>query len=246
MISNPSHTSTQHIFQRNLTVVSINLTGFSDQKAKDISNLVGASGTNCDVVCLQETHRDRDQPKPYIPGFELAVDIPHPHYGSAILTRSGLQVNSIVSNNENSTEILTIVIDNLAITSFYKPPKQPFKFADMNCSDDNIRIVIGDFNCHIKEMGYKNTDSNGKKLERWAKDKNLTLMHNAELPGSFYSCLWEKWYNPDQLLVSANVSHACRKDIGPVIQKTNHRPLFCYYTAQSTDECSPKKRSRQG
>ena len=48
-------------------------------------------------LCLQETHRSKDQARPKIPGMALVAERPHKH-GSSVFIRDGLQVNN---NNNN-------------------------------------------------------------------------------------------------------------------------------------------------
>jgi exonuclease III len=63
-------------------VITLNIEGFSVIKGELLAHL--CEKEKCEVLCVQETHRDKVSPRPKIPGMNLVIELPHPKYGSAI------------------------------------------------------------------------------------------------------------------------------------------------------------------
>ena len=81
----------------------------------------------CHCLCLQETHRSTNLPRPKIAGMSLVVERPHNKYGSAILIRNDLKVKKIYERVQGTVEIIMIVIPGVVVHSVYKPPNDPFE-----------------------------------------------------------------------------------------------------------------------
>ena len=81
----------------------------------------------CHCLCLQETHRSTNLPRPNIAGMSLVVERPHSKYGSAILIRNGLKVKKIYERVQGTVELITIVMPGVVVYSVYKPPNDPFE-----------------------------------------------------------------------------------------------------------------------
>jgi len=64
------------------TVLTLNIEGLSACKSELLATL--CTETQCDVLCLQETHRDETNIRPRIPGMNLIIEIPNALYGSPI------------------------------------------------------------------------------------------------------------------------------------------------------------------
>ena len=64
-----------------LTVISANIEGLT---ASIISEMYKRECCHC--LCLQETHRSTNLPRPKIAGMSLVVERPHNKYGSAKLS----------------------------------------------------------------------------------------------------------------------------------------------------------------
>ena len=88
-----------------------------------------------------------------------------------------------------------------------------------------MNVVIGDFNSHGVEWGYRNTDENGRLVEQWSETNQLSLVHDAKQPKSFNSKRWQQGYNPDLAFVSYSIAHLAEKDVMDAIPKTQHRPI---------------------
>lgn len=208
-----------------LTVVSINIEGFSTDKATLLSELCRKTG--CHILCAQETHRDVGQTRPYIPGLTLIAEIPHLKHGSAVFARHDTPI-TLVSYSSGPMEVITVELPSCTVTSIYKPPGSSFKFQEpQNFNNKAVRIVIGDFNSHSINWGYIDTDECGEAVETWAEAQNLNLIHNPKLPSSFNSGRWKRGYNPDLIFASSSIRQQCIKTVCKPIPRTQHRPLMC-------------------
>ncbi|XP_049873462.1 uncharacterized protein LOC126372007 [Pectinophora gossypiella] len=209
-----------------LRVISINIEGFSRDKSEILSEL--CRSTQCDILCVQETHRDANQSRPYIPGLTLIAEICHPKHGNAVFVAPGISATSVEYSSDNGVEIITVDIGYCTVTSVYKPPNTPFQFVPpTNFNNDKTKIVMGDFNSHSTNWGYNATNADGEAVEEWAETQDLTLIHSIKEPASFNSGRWKRGYNPDLIFVSANVASQCTKTVSTPIPRTQHRPIMC-------------------
>jgi len=56
-----------------------------------------------------------------------------------------------------------------------------------NFAARNVRIILGDFNCHSMSWGYHEINDDSHALEAWAVSEGLSLIHDHKLPPSFNS-----------------------------------------------------------
>ena len=130
-----------------LTIMSFNVEGLSAAKEQLIADL--RQRHLCAVVCIQETHRGPDAIRPSIPGMDLAIERPHPQYGSTIFVTSGTIVNTTSLTDINNIEILRVDLNGISVTSVYKPPGERFSFHQpLTAVGDQQQVIIGDFNSH--------------------------------------------------------------------------------------------------
>jgi len=100
-------------------------------------------------VCVQKTHRDKDNIRPKIRGIKLAIERPHKKYGSTIFVKENLNILSTSHTETNDIEIITVELTNCTVTTIYKLPNIPFKFTKpTNFGNQRTKIVIGEFNSH--------------------------------------------------------------------------------------------------
>ena len=88
-----------------MTVISANVEGLSANKAYILSKLCKIQ--HCHCLCLQETHRAKDQTRPKILGMTLVAERPHNKHGSSVFVRDGLKVNSIFVCEDENVEFIT-------------------------------------------------------------------------------------------------------------------------------------------
>ena len=123
-----------------MTVISANVEGLSVNKVSIISELCKIQ--HCHRLCLQETHRAKDQARPKIPGMTLVAERPHNKHGSSVFVRDGLKVNSISVREEENVEFITVEHPGVVVHSLYKPPPEPFLLPPLG-QRIKLHIVIG-------------------------------------------------------------------------------------------------------
>ena len=158
--------------------------------------------------------------------MELAIEHPHRQYGSAIFVKTGTVVESTSRSTEDDIEILTIEMSSVVVTSIYKPPPQAFAFHQrVPHTHTKPQIIIGDYNSHSTQWGYRETDEDGEAVEMWMDTNQLSLIHDAKLPHSFQSARWKRGYNPDLAVVTNNIAGMCQKFVMEPIPQSQHRPI---------------------
>jgi Reverse transcriptase (RNA-dependent DNA polymerase)/Endonuclease-reverse transcriptase len=224
------------------TIASINIEGLSRNKEEILSEICRTA--NCDVLCVQETHRGEGSKRPKIDGMRLVAEIPHEKHGSAIFAKMDVTISTAETETLDGIELICINMGNCSISSIYKPPGKEFTFRPLNaCDPQNPKIVIGDFNSHSTSWGYSETDRNGSLVEEWAESNDLALIHDAKLPPSFNSNVWKRGTNPDLCFVSSTIEARCCKSVLDPIPKTQHRPIaVSIYPAVRTQEVPFRRR----
>ena len=76
-----------------MTVIYANVEGLTASKASILS--VMCKEKHCHCLCLQETHRSKDQARPRIHGMALVAERPHNKHVISVFIRDGLKVNNI-------------------------------------------------------------------------------------------------------------------------------------------------------
>jgi len=89
-----------------LTLVSLNIEGLTPEKEQLISEIVREH--RCEVLCLQETHREIEHRRPNIKGMTLIIERLHEKSGSALFVKDNTQVKSAFMSCVNDIEILTV------------------------------------------------------------------------------------------------------------------------------------------
>ena len=97
----------------------------------------------------------------------LVADSPQKKYGSAVLVRNDLKVNSIYVCKQGTVELITYEMPGVAVHSVYEPPTEAFVLPGLE--HINLpHIVIGCFNSHNTTWGYTTTDDDVNAVEPWA------------------------------------------------------------------------------
>ena len=111
-----------------MTVISANVEGLSANKASILSELCTIQ--HCHCLCLQETHRAKDQARPKIPCMTLVAERPHNKHGSSVFVRDGLKVNSIFVCEEENVEFITVELHRpicVVVHPVIVPQPTPFR-----------------------------------------------------------------------------------------------------------------------
>ena len=208
-----------------MTVISANVEGLTAIKAFILS--VMCKEQYCHCLCLQETHRSKDQAMPRIPGMALVAERPHNKHDSSVFIRDGLNVNNISVSEEENVELITVELPGVVVHSMYKQPPEPFWLPAVG-QRNKPHIVIGHFNSH------STTNNDGEYVEQWADSNSLSLIHNVKLPKSFNSAICKNGYNPDLIVVSSTISDMCEISVLDRIPRTQHRPVNPVSVSQPT------------
>ena len=169
------------------------------------------------------------------------AEIPHEQYGSSLFIRNDAVCESFSTHTSGNIEIIQAQMNGLTVTSLYKPPNEEYSFG-RTLSATPLNVVIGDFNSHSVNWGYRITDRNGTKVEEWSEANQLSLVHDAKQGKSFYSKRWQQSYNPDLAFVSTSIAHQCEKAVMEAIPKTQHRPISISLKAVVTPRRVPSRR----
>ena len=154
------------------SIVSFNCEGYSSQKEELISDLCAKN--NCSVLCLQETHHANESQAINIQGYILVSEIKHAKHGSAILVKENILPESTQAMVHDEIEFLSVTLNNLTVTSIYKPPPVILSFPDNFFNFDCSNIIIGDLNCHNHVWGYDDSNDNGIYLVEWLTANQLS------------------------------------------------------------------------
>ena len=128
------------------------------------------------VLCMQETHRGPGAVRPRVRGMNLVAEIAHEQYGSALFIRDSCICESTSTSSTDNIDIIQATLNGVTVNSNYKPPNQAFDFQS-STTDTPLQVIIGDFNSHITEWGYRSTNDDGTLVERWCDANSLTLTH---------------------------------------------------------------------
>ena len=185
-----------------LKVISANVEGLSNSKEQLLATI--CKNQNCDVLCLQETHRGTTNNRPKVHGMTLAVEHPHSKYGSVIFVKTGTIIESMSVTEDGDVQVLELELKRVTVTSVYKPPIGAFRFHTLQTSKP--QVVIEDFNSHSLNWGYNESNLDGDTVEAWAEASQLSLLHNAKLPKSFNRERRKRGYNFNIAFVSNSIA----------------------------------------
>ena len=122
--------------------------------------------------------------------------------------------------------LIVCALSNVVITSVYKPPAVDFKFPHcITQVPGKAKIIIGDFNNHSTQWGYKDSNKDGDLVEDWMDSNQLSHIHDPKLPSSFHSARWKSGYNPDLVIVTSNIADLCQKIVTDPIPASQHWPI---------------------
>ena len=106
-----------------MTVISANVEGLTASKVSLLS--VMCKEQDCHCLCLQETHRSKNQARPRIPGMALVAERTHNKHRSSVFIRDGLKVNNMSVCQKENVEHITVELPGVVVYSMYKPPPEP-------------------------------------------------------------------------------------------------------------------------
>ena len=211
-----------------LKIMSLNVEGLSMAKCEYLSELLRRY--SIDVLALQETHIHEKlfHSRFKIPGYTVVSRINHETYGTMIYARDPSRL-VVISDDlcDNNIHRSTIKYEDITIVNIYKPPNTQWPLPTLP-KYQQPAIILGDFNSHHHNYGYRENDERGEAVMRWANKNNLKLLYSSQDKGTFHSARWQRDYTPDLVFVTvsnAGVSHASRRVLSN-FPRSQHRPFL--------------------
>ena len=143
-----------------MTIISANVEGLTASKSSILS--VICKDQHCHCLCLQETHRSKNQARPGCSGMALVAKSPHNKHGISVFIIDGLKVNNISVCVEEIVEFITVKLPGVVVHTMYKPPTEPFRLPALG-QRNKPYIVREHFNSHRTLWGYTTTNSSHRK-----------------------------------------------------------------------------------
>lgn len=161
-----------------MTTISVNIEGLSSFKEELFQNLCRTK--KCDLLCIQETHRDVHQARLPIHGMRLIAERAHRQYGSVVFGNPDIRVINVSVSGKSDLGIITVELSNLTVTSIYKLLDTPLSVISVGDQDrEKPSVFVGDFNSHSCMWGYAKDDADGRLVLRWAESHRLSLIHDS-------------------------------------------------------------------
>lgn len=102
----------------------------------------------------------------YISGLTLIAEICHRKHGNAVSIATDVRIKLIECCIQDGTETITVDVGYCTITSLYKPPGTFFQFSPPeNFNNQDVKVVISDFNGHNMSQGYNAINTYGQAVE---------------------------------------------------------------------------------
>ena len=112
--------------------------------------------------------------------MNLVAEIAHEQYGSSLFIRDSCTCNSTSTSSTDNIVIIQAPLNGVSVNSYYKHPNQVFDFRS-STTDIPLQVIIGNFNSHSTEWGYRSTNDDDILVERWCDANSLTLMHDPKV-----------------------------------------------------------------
>lgn len=212
-----------------LKIMSLNIEGISMQKCDYLSRLLNE--LDIDILLLQETHLELDSApsRSFIAGYTEVSKQCHPKYGISTYARKPELVAKLGETTENNgTQRCTVKTEGIEITNVYKPPAEKWSQPPKR-QFEHPALIIGDFNSHHNEWGYKEANAAGHELHDWAIRIDAHLIYDPNTRGTFRSARWNKDYTPDLVFVTKDANHkplAASREVLTDFPNSQHRPII--------------------
>ena len=206
-----------------LRILQLNVEGLSWAKRQLIKSI--AEEHNVDIVCLQETHVDRNENQLLsIDGYDLVSVQLHLKHGRAAYVRSDI-IDVKVGESSEFCDIFSVGAFNIA--NVYKPPSREWETSVLQVLR-SPGVYCGDFNSHHTEWGYETANSDGERRVEWASNNDIALVHDPKQSGTFHSARWNRDYNPDLCWVTSvnGVPQPASVQVLGSFPHSQHRPVL--------------------
>ena len=211
-----------------LKIMSLNVEGISMQKCDYLSRLLRKH--NIDILLLQETHLEQTSApsRSHIAGYTEVNKECHPKYGiSTYARRPDLVITCGGKTEDNGIQRSTVKTEGIEITNIYKPPAEKWTKPPKH-QFEHPALIIGDFNSHHNDWGYKEANPAGIELQEWAIRTDAHLIYEPNTRGTFRSARWNKDYTPDLIFVTKDTNYkplAASREVLTDFPNSQHRPI---------------------
>src|SRR5206468_12154863 len=127
-----------------LRILQLNVEGLSATKRSVINVIAGKQ--DIDIICLQETHVDKDKASLFsIPGFDPVSYVLHPKHGRVTYVRGNISdAAHVVSTNHCDI----IRVGGFHVANVYKPPSEGWEIGNILPILPHPPVFVRDFNSH--------------------------------------------------------------------------------------------------
>jgi hypothetical protein len=139
-----------------------------------------------------------------ISGFDLVSYFLHPKYGRATYVRHNITEATKVESNPHCDAVR---VGGFHIVNVYKPPSERWDSMNPIPVMSHPSVLVGDFNSHHPDWGYKEPNEDGALLQNWASCNDFHLIHDSKQRGTFRSARWQRDYSPDLCWISMVDGH---------------------------------------
>ena len=177
-----------------LTVLSANVKNFPRPSNKSQLNFAVISIV-MSSACRRLTEGATTTAHPFLAWY-LSLNTPMPSMVVQSLLKQVPFIECSSVSEVDNIEVLSVELSNVVMTSVYKPPAVDFKF--LHCIlqvPGKPQIIIGDFNCHSTQWGFKDSNKDGDLVEDLMDSNQLNVIHDSKLPSSF-QCSLAIWIQP--------------------------------------------------
>ena len=140
-------------------------------------------------------------------------------YPAAEIHRSG----------DEDTEILGIKMmfegNPLSIYNLYSPPPKALHRHAIQLEEE-IWIIMGDFNSHSPSWGYPDLDPKGDEVEDWIITSQMVLINRPDEPHTYYPRVWRKTRCPDLEIATDDVAKITERHVEQQLGRSDHKPVL--------------------
>ena len=182
-----------------------------------------------DIICIQETHLT-DALRFSIRGYQgFRLDRVGHKGGLLTLVRNNYSAVVTETADWEGTEQITVKIilpkSEILVVNCYCAPNKEMRLQLIPISE-NGSLILGDFNSHSTNWGYKSTDKRGEQLEDWMIENRLLLVNKPDDKPTHFHRAWKTTSHPDLAIATDNLHKICEKSVEDQLGGSDHRPVI--------------------
>ena len=199
-----------------------------------------------DIICIQETHLT-DALRFSIRGYQ-GFRLDRVGHKGGLLTLVRNNYSAVVTNTADweGTEQIAVKIllpkSEILVVNCYCAPSKEMRLQLIPVSE-NGSLILGDFNSHSTNWGYKSTDKRGEQMEDWMIENRLLLVNKPDDQPTHYHRAWKTTSHPDLAIATENLHKICEKSVEDQLGGSDHRPVILRLETQDQPETLRKEAS---